>query len=243
MQTKQGNMLQSLQSVEAFLDEHAERLAGVVKTGARQKLAAAIAALAAHASDQSGSELASQGATKKQLALRQVLLRDHMQPIARVAKAELPPTPAIEPLRMPKGKPTPQRLAALAHGMAKAAEAFSATFVSAGLPEDFVARLVAPADAMIASGEERVQSRGRRTGATKGLTETLTAGRRIVHVLDAFVKTALTAEPALLANWNAVKRVRRVAPRPAADDPSPTPAPTPGPAPAAADPAAPSTAR
>ena len=221
MQTRQGNMLQSLQSVQAFLEENAGRLAGVVNTGARQKLADAIQALAEHATDQTGSHLASQGATKKQLSLRQALLRDHMQPIARVAKADLPPTPEIEPLRMPRGKPTPQRLAAAAYGMGKAAEPFAAQFTGAGLPPDFIPRLLAAADAMLASGEERLQSRGKRSGATRGLTARLTAGRKIVHVLDAFVKSALNEDPALLANWNVVKRVRRIGARSAT---APTPA-------------------
>jgi hypothetical protein len=66
---------------------------------------------------------------------------------------------------------------------------------------------------MVASGEERLQSRGRRTGATRGLTAKLAAGRKIVRVLDAFVKSALRDDPAMLANWNAVKRVKRVGPR------------------------------
>ena len=31
-----------------------------------------------------------------------------------------------------------------------------------------------------------------------------------MHVLDAFVKTALDEDPALLAGWNTVKRVQKV---------------------------------
>jgi hypothetical protein len=231
MQTRQGNMLQSLQSVQAFLEENADALSGVVKTGARQKLAEAIQLLASHRTDQTSSNLASQGATKKQLTLRHALLRDHMQAIARIASADLPPTPEIEPLRMPKGKPTAQRLAAAAYGMAKAAEPFAAQFVAAGLPADFIAQLTAATDAMIASGEERLQSRGRRSGATVDLSAKLTAGRKIVHVLDAFVKSALRDEPGLLANWNVVRRVRRVSTRAADGTPTPAPAPLPTPAP------------
>ena len=37
MHTAQGNMLQSLRAVHAFLDENAAKLTGVVNTGARQK--------------------------------------------------------------------------------------------------------------------------------------------------------------------------------------------------------------
>ena len=119
MQTAQGTMLESLRSVETFLDAHADKLGDVVKTGARQKLTEAIAALDVHASDQTGGALASQGATQKKLSLRQALLRDHMAKIARIAAADLPNVPELEPLRMPRGKPTVEKLAALAAGMAQ----------------------------------------------------------------------------------------------------------------------------
>jgi hypothetical protein len=47
-------MLESLRSVETFLNAHADALGDVVKTGARQKLTEAIAALDRHASHQMG---------------------------------------------------------------------------------------------------------------------------------------------------------------------------------------------
>jgi hypothetical protein len=93
MQTAQGTMLESLRSVESFLDAHADKLGDVVKTGARQKLTDAITALDVHASVQTGGALASQGATQKKLSLRQALLRDHMAKIARIAAADLPNVP------------------------------------------------------------------------------------------------------------------------------------------------------
>jgi hypothetical protein len=93
--------------------------------------------------------------------------------------------------------------------MAKAATPFAGVFVAAGVPADFVTRLDAAADALLVSLSDRAQSRGKRSGATKGLKSQLASGRKIVHILDAFVKSALKDEPALLANWNAVKRVRK----------------------------------
>ena len=94
----------------------------MTKTGARKRLDDAIIELSTHASDQTGSALRSQGATRKQKSLRTALLRDHMAPIARIARVDLPQAPEIEPLRMPRGRPTATRLAAAANGMAKAAE-------------------------------------------------------------------------------------------------------------------------
>jgi hypothetical protein len=219
MQTAQGTMLETLRSVEKFLDDNADKLGDVVKTGARQKLTDAIAALDAHASDQTGGLLASQGATQKKRSLRQALLRDHMAKIARIAAADLPNTPELEPLRMPKGKPTVEKLAALATGMAATAEPYANVFIAAGLPTDFIAQLKAATDAMTSAISERTSSRGRRSGATVGLKTKLSDGRKIVHILDAFVKSALNDDPVLLATWNLVKRVPRPTGRAASNKP------------------------
>jgi hypothetical protein len=215
MQTSQGSVLESLQAVQTFLTDNADKLGAVVKTGARQKLDDAIVELTTHAEEQQGSHLAAQGNTQEKRSLQLVLRRDHMAPIARIARADLPPTPAVEPLKMPKGRPTAARLAALADGMANAATPFADTFISAGLPTDFIAQLRAATTAMVASVAERNQNRGKRGGATTGLKQKLGRARRIVHVLDAFIQTALKDDQALLSSWNIVKRVRRNTNRPA----------------------------
>lgn len=234
MQTVQGNMLDSLRNVKAFLDEHAAQLDGVVKTGTRNNLLVAIADLAAYQSEQSGSNLAAKGSTQQQHALRQVLVNDHMTVISRIARASLPNTPEVQPLRMPRGKPSVSKLASDAYGMASAAQAHADVFTAAGLPDDFVTQLTAAADAMVAAGTDRLASKGRRGGATKGLKSKLSAGRKIVGVLDAMVKTALRHDPALLANWNIVKRVPRVTSRATTAGTAPAPAPAPAPLPAPA---------
>jgi hypothetical protein len=48
MQTTQGSVLESLQSVQPFLTDNADKLGGVVKAGARQKLDDAIVELRTH---------------------------------------------------------------------------------------------------------------------------------------------------------------------------------------------------
>jgi hypothetical protein len=234
MQTVQGPVLQSLRAVQSFLDEHADKLGDVVKTGARRRLDEAIADLTNHLSDQSGGLLESKGATRRHRVLRRSLIRDYMAPIARIAKADLPPTPAIEPLHMPKGRPTAERLAQIAYGMAQAAEPYAASFVSAGLPEDFLKQLTGAADAMLGTLTERTSSKGRRGGATRGLRAKLSAGRKIVHILDAFVSTALTNDPALLRAWNLVKRVPKQTGRAATAVVDTTGTPLPGTAPSLA---------
>ena len=84
------------------------------------------------------------------------------------------------------------------------------------------------------------------------LKRKLSDGRKIVHILDAFVKSALKDDPALLRNWNLVKRVPRPTGRAAAGpstgatgssgpSSSITTSPPPAPDPAHAPPAATST--
>jgi hypothetical protein len=232
MQTSQGNMLQSLRGVRDFLDAHADKLGTIVTSGSRQKLQLAIVELEEDASIQDGSTRASRGATAASRSRRTILVRDHMTPIARIARADLPHTATFDALKMPKGTPTAEKLAAAAYGMGSTAAPYAPTFVAAGLAEDFVAQLEGAADAMIAAIQLRIQSRSTRKVATTGLASRLSAGRRIVHVLDSFVTTALTDDPALLSGWNLVKRVRRVASTPAS--PAPVAAPTPAPTPAIA---------
>jgi hypothetical protein len=69
--------------------------------------------------------------------------------------------------------------------------------------------LNAGADAMLQSIDQRSKSQGRTSGATKGLSATLRVARQTVHILDSFVRVALADDPALLANWNRIKRVQR----------------------------------
>jgi hypothetical protein len=211
MEKYQANLLQSLRAVDEFLASNAHRLDGVVNTGARQKLAETLAALDANATEQAGGTLASQGTTQLTRALRRALVRDHMAPIARMARAELPPMPEAHALRPPRPNWPLARLHAAAHGMAEATAPYRAELVKAGLREDFVEALTAAADAMVQSVTDRAQSRGRVSGATRGLRTSLSSGRKLVAVLDALVARTLADDPALLANWKRVKRVRRMA--------------------------------
>jgi hypothetical protein len=209
VKTTQATALESLRAVELFLETHADRLGDVLTTGAYRRLTDTITALDAHAAEQTAGMFGSQVATRKKHSLRQALLRDHMLKIARIAKADLPSVPELHPLRMPRRRLSTARLAAAAAGMADLARPHADVFIAAGMPKDFLDQFVAAIDAMTDTIVERTNIRGRRAGATLGLKEQLSAGRRIVHVLDAFVQSQMKDDPSLIRNWNATKRVQR----------------------------------
>ena len=216
MQITQASVLRSLRAIQAFLDGNAASLGAIAQSGTRKRLDEIIAELSGHVSEQGRSVLASQGATRKQRELRETLLRDHMAPVARIAVADLPKTAELEPFRMPDGRPKAERLVQLAHAMADQAASHENVFVTAGLPVDFAAQLHGAADNLLASVNDRIESRGKHGGATDGLKTKITAARKVVRVLDSFVKSALKKDAALLGTWKRIKRVERPTGRAAA---------------------------
>lgn len=213
MRTTEANQLYSLRAVRSYLDRHEHSLPGIATGGARKRLDEALASIEQHVTDQAGSELAARGHTQRYRALRRRLIRAHMAPVALIAKAAEPPVPELEPFRLPRGKPTAQRLAAVALGMAEAAAPHAATFTAAGLPDDFTDELVRAAESMLEAITAREKELARRRGATVGLRTKLVSARRIVRVLDAFVTTGCEGDAGLLAGWASAAHVRRTARR------------------------------
>jgi hypothetical protein len=210
MQTIQGHSLTTLRSVQAFLADRAEQLPEAANSGARRKLDEIIAQLSLYITEQAEGTRNAQGATQRQHALRQALVRLHIAPLVCIARAELAHTAELEPFRMPRGMPPVEKLAAAAYGMAMVAARHASVFIAAGLPHDFVEQLTRTADALVGSVSERTQHRSAVGGATTGIRKRLVAGGRIVRVLDTFVLRDAHDDPALLAGWDSVRQVRRV---------------------------------
>lgn len=226
MQTVQSRTGETLRNADAFLEQNASTFPNIANSGARKKLRTALAGVSAHAEGQAGHGLLAKGTTQKYFALRSALLRDHMSPIAGIALAELPNTPEVAPLRMPTRRTSAETVFLAAKAMSKAAEPFSQVFIDAGLAPDFLVQLDAAADAMLALVDLRAQTQGRRTGATKGMTDQLRQGRKAIGALDRMLTSALKDDPALLANWKTLKRVRRSTSSGGAAAPVETPAPS-----------------
>jgi hypothetical protein len=104
---------------------------------------------------------------------------------------------------------TGERLAAKARGMATEAEKYEGAFVTAGLPGDFIKQLRDAADALTSLISQRKQSAAERGAATKLLRAELREAKKVVLVLDGFVKTAAKDNPKLLVTWKILKRLRR----------------------------------
>ena len=202
--------LQSLRSAQAFLDANAERMPDIATSGARRRLDELVTTALAQATEQSAADMEAQIATRRFHALRNALVRGHMAKFAAVATVEKAAIPDLSPFRMPPRWATPEALRAHAAGMASAAAPYAAVFSAAGLGDDFADRLMAAADDMLAALGERTQRLASRSGATRGLADTLRTGRLVVQLLDTMVRSEVEGDRALLTEWDAARRVERV---------------------------------
>ena len=209
MNTTQTRVLASLRTADAFLDDNAARIAGKLKPALRARLTVAMTGLASIITEQQSLTRAVTGSARDRAATRTALVRDHMAPIARVAKLELSSTPAIAQFTLPKTRLSTEKLAAAANGMAKAAVPYTDVFIAAALPDDFVAQLTAATDAMLTFNQQRAANANRRTGMTSGLGAKLKEARVIVRAVDAIVRSVLKDDPILHATWESASRVQQ----------------------------------
>lgn len=216
MQTQQGITLETLRAIQLFLDKHAERLGDVQKSGSRRQLDQAVLDLANLATSQATNATASSGVEKaKQLRTR--LIEQHMLPIARIAAVDLPRTPELGKLVVPRGSPTPERLVQAAHTMRKIATPFAQIFIDAGMPPDFLAELDDAAEAFAKFSAQRKGSVGVGKAATKGIRDTISRGSRVITALDGLMRKALDPhapeDKLIRTEWLSVKKVRKAASR------------------------------
>jgi hypothetical protein len=213
-----GDHLNSLQEriyntgrrIQAFLVVNDAVLGNINKSGTRSDLDTILAALGQLGGQQVAGRVNAIGETAKQRTLRLALRLNHMQPIASVARAKLRTVPNFQAMTMPNPNIRIVSLLAHAHGMAEAAQPYAQVFIDAGLPEDFIAKLSAAADAVKTSIDTRAAARGQRSSATGTLTQLESRARLTFKALNDFVVPILSANLAysgLLTEWRKARRV------------------------------------
>src|SRR5689334_11951219 len=149
----------------------------------------ALAELEMHVQIQSAAPLMAMGLTRAKDAKREALLRDHLAPIARIAKLECASHPDLQPLKMPRGEPATQKLLAHAAGMATIAERYQDVFVRAGLRPSFIGDLNDAIEDILATLAGRSERRGARSGATRGIAESIKRCTAYKAVIASFIES------------------------------------------------------
>ena len=208
MQRKQSVVLDTGRYVQAFLDENASHI-GPIVASSRRNLDDAVMQLTAMVVTQGEGSYSSRGATARQTSLRTRLRVNHMKPIAEVARQKLREVPDIESLRMPGKRLGTTQLVAAARAMANAAQLYHSVFTEVGLPDDFIARLHAVADAVTVAQDARQVQVSRSTSATAGIRAQGARLRSVFRLINALIVPELGSNVVLLAKWRATKAIAR----------------------------------
>ena len=179
----QATQLQSLRAAQQFLDAHGPSIGTINSSGARRRMDELVTQVEQCLTTQEAALIAGRGETRRYQQLRQALLTLHMAPIEAIAHRELASTPEVSAVSIPRGNPSVTRLAAAARGMAQLATSHAPIFIEAGLPTDFIARLLTATDAMQASFDARSRWKSERRIATASVARHLRGGRQQLHIL------------------------------------------------------------
>ncbi len=215
MNKEQKHLLEAVDRVDRYLDENPQIMGPVVTAPARQNLSASHERLDGLMKKQLTWIDSARSTTETKRKLRQALVEDHMQPIGVVARARLRHVRELVGFTIPAAKASYGTLVAAGYGMAESARLYEATFLEAGLPADFIEKLLGATDALRDAANTKGQARALRIEATAALVEEARSARDALRVLDALVRKSIK-DRSVLARWKAVSRVGPVPTSPSA---------------------------
>ena len=200
------HLIQALDRVEDYLTQHPDAMQGVVNAEAHQYLSASRDRMVERMKAQNAFDRVARSGTVTTETLREQLLREHMRPISVVAQSRLSTVGELGTLTLSARKARLGSLVSAGYGMAEAARKYEQTFLTAGLPPDFIARLLATTEALREAMNAQSQLRAQRVQATTGITEEARIARGALRVLDVLVR-ARVREKEVLARWRQLRRV------------------------------------
>lgn len=205
MRRREDGDIETIRAAYAFIARH-EEFGDLRNNGTYRELGRLLDSIDRRATDQVSEAIAGKGASQTWLEVRDDLIVSHMRPIARIARVLEADRPALQALRMPNSYRGVSALSSHAIGMGVEAAKWKDDFIAMGLPADFVEQLNAAVQRFKVASATPREHRAARRGATDGAQAELKQAKKWLRVLDAFVKSAVPNDVALLAEWRAVKR-------------------------------------
>jgi len=158
-------------------------------------------------------------------------LRQLLTTLTRTAKLVTSGMPGlVEKFRLPRSR-SDQRLVAAARAVVQESTRFADAIVAHNLPSTFLADVTTGIDAFEAAIQAHATARESRASAGAGIREELAAGFTIADQLDTVVANQCGADPTMLAEWKAARRVLLISiphqSRKQPTEPAPTPVPKP----------------
>jgi hypothetical protein len=211
MKSREAQLIDTLTRVAEFLEKNHAVVDGVIPLAARENFFKARARVTQHMRLQDAFTRGLHTNVGAKRVLRDDLIREHLLPISVVARTCLPAAGENSAFRLPKATRKFLVYVAAGYGMAEAAKPHEPTLLAAGLPADFIARLVAATELLDRSLSAKGETVSLRAEATAGLTKDGRAARRALRILDVLVRAAIKEDNTLLDRWANASRVAKVA--------------------------------
>ena len=200
MRKRDAATLTTLRAARDFLQEFANRLPRIRRSGLRRRLNHIISTLTSLDRAQSEHDVHFHRHVQTRQSLGAVLRRDCMRPIARIARADLPRTREFRVLRMPAGRPSVDTLVSRARAMLRVAKRHAGIFVSAGMPATFIEDAHATIRVFFVVCDATNLARGSRHGATVGIDAAIIEAHKVLKDLDDDIAGDPRTDAALVAH-------------------------------------------
>ena len=206
MKTNQQQRLGALRRMLRFVDRHRDVLGGLHEAASCRAIERAVKRLDTLACEQRTAQALILRHTRNKGERREELWRQHMLPIAAIARAYLHDSPHLPELTLKHGLGD-EALALAATAMANAAARHRRTFRQLGLPDSMVAEMRAAIAAFQQAIRAHDASRLLLPAATRQILEELASVVVDVRIVDALVVSRLGKDDSLWAAWQEAKRV------------------------------------
>ena len=207
MRQDQQRKLDSLNRAQDFFGVHADVLGAIGSSAARAQIDQSVAGIRDYVTAQGTADRILVGQNSQQRKLAKDLVKSHMAPIAKFARANLRGVPDFSTLSKSGNPLSPKELVTGALTMANAAAPYVSAMTAGGFPADTVAQLTAAANALNAATIARDNTRHRRVGSTKNIETLIKSGREGVRKIDAVISKQFVSDEAFLASWKSASRV------------------------------------
>jgi hypothetical protein len=203
----QQRKFDSLIRVEDFFDKNGAAIGTVATSEAKKQIDEAVNELRQHVTAQGATARAVAGQTGRIQGMAKQLVRSHISPITKFARANLKGVTDYETLTNTPRSSSPKKLVSQAFAIAKSAAPYVSSMAAAGFPEDVVDQLLAATNELNNLIMLREPMRTSRVQSTKSIDKLLEQGRDGVRKIDAVLAKRLDADAPALAAWRSASRV------------------------------------
>jgi hypothetical protein len=206
MQNRYSKVLVRSIPLQRFIDANGVILPVLTAGGGRNGFDAALQRMARFGDAQGAHRAAGSGELSYERKLARSIRRRHMFPIVRVSRAKVPAAAQLEPVRMPKLRSNSAVLIRQAREMAEAVTPYRQLLHEAGMPADFIERLLDSVAELEKVSGAKLGHFAKRVGATENIDTEFETLKVELNMVDSLVLSALEDHPEKLGEWRTLTK-------------------------------------